>query len=198
MSALTVEVESRVSDARESQDWCTALVRGDRDALASLYREHHQAVRGLARRFLRDEAAVEDLVHDTFMSAPSAFRGFRGEGSARSFLYAMAVHRVQNYVRTSKRRLGWLDRFSAERAAVRAPIATPAEETERARLASRLRSALETLTFEHRVVVVLCEVEEMTSPEVASILSIPESTVRTRLHHAKKRLRELLEDIRGE
>ena len=198
MSALTAEVEEHVSEPRQAKDSVEALVRGDRQALAALYREHHQAVRGLVRRFLADEAAVEDVVHDTFLAAPAAFARFRGDGNERSYLYSMAVHRVQDHVRSTSRRRGWLARFSSDPVTTRAPVATPADETDRARLATRLRQALDTLGFEHRAVVVLCEVEEMTSPEVARILSIPEGTVRTRLHHAKKRLRELLGDVHGE
>lgn len=195
MSALTIEVES--SRSTDPHDLTQALTRGDRAALASLYREHNQAVRGLVRRFLADEASVEDVLHDTFMAAPSAFRSYRGEGSVRAFLYTMAVHRVHNHIRSTQRRRGLLDRFAKDPGVARAPIATPADENERSQLAARLRAALAKLSFEHRVVVVLCEVEELTSPEAAQILSIPEATVRTRLHHAKKRLREILGGVDG-
>lgn len=196
MTSLSVELDERATHAKV--EWQAALVRGDREALAALYRDHHQAVRALVRRFLQDEAAVEDIVHDTFLAAPAAFRSYRGEGAPRSFLFSMAVHRVYGHVRSTQRRRGWLARLSSDPAAHVAAVQTPHEETARARLAARLRAALDTLGFEHRAVVVLCELEEMTSPEAARVLNVPEGTVRTRLHHAKKRLRALLEDLHGE
>ena len=72
------------------------------------------------------------------------------------------------------------------------PSASPDEGRARAQLAEALTSALDTLPLEQRVAFVLCEVEERTSREVAEIVDVPEATVRTRLFHAKKKLREEL------
>ncbi len=168
------------------------LRRGEAAPLAALYREHHQAVRALIRRLLRDSAAVEDLVHDTFVAAPAAFRRYRGEGSIRSFMLGVAAHQVRHYLRATQRRRSCLDRFRQERSTE--VTESLRDESERRDLAARLSDALETLSFEHRVVVVLCEVEERTSAEVAAMLGIREGTVRTRLHYAKKRLRALLKE----
>ena len=63
----------------------------------------------------------------------------------------------------------------------------------REQAASALTRALDELSHDHRVAFVLCEVEERTSAEVSTIVGAPEGTVRTRLFHAKKKLRESLE-----
>ena len=63
----------------------------------------------------------------------------------------------------------------------------------RASLARALTAALDKLPLDQRVAFVLCEVEERTSREVAEIVGAPEGTVRTRLYHAKQKLREELE-----
>jgi RNA polymerase sigma-70 factor (ECF subfamily) len=68
----------------------------------------------------------------------------------------------------------------------------PEQLQRRKELASLLTRALDRLPLEQRVAFVLCEVEERTSREVAEITGVPEGTVRTRLHHAKKKLREEL------
>lgn len=55
-----------------------------------------------------------------------------------------------------------------------------------------LQRALTTLSFEHRTAFVLCELEERSSVEAAEILGVPEGTVRTRVHHARQKLRGAL------
>lgn len=173
------------------QWWIDALCRGDSDALTRLYREHHEPVRALVRRLLSLSSDVEDIVHEVFVAAPAAFRNYRGEGTVRSFLFTMSVHYVRRHVRGSTRRRGWLERLHL--VPTREPPTQPDVHSERRQLAERIRAALDTLSFDHRAAVVLCEVEELSSVEAASVLGVPESTVRTRLHYAKKKLRACLE-----
>lgn len=168
-----------------------ALVRdGDMAALGKLYDEHHVAVRLFARRLL-GEAAAEDLVHDTFLTLPKALRRFSGDSSLRTFILGVAVNHARHRVRSGLRLRFALERFAREPTGT--SLARPDGETEQRRLAAMLQRALESLSFEHRTAFVLCEVEERSSPEVAQILSIPEATVRTRLHHARQKLRVALE-----
>jgi RNA polymerase sigma-70 factor (ECF subfamily) len=70
----------------------------------------------------------------------------------------------------------------------------PEQVTGRRELAVALERCLDALPLDQRVAFVLCEVEERTSSEVAEIVGAPEGTVRTRLFHAKKKLRALLEE----
>ena len=69
----------------------------------------------------------------------------------------------------------------------------PDQVTERARLLVELQRGLDTLPLDQRIAFVLCDVEERGSPEVSTIVGAPEATVRTRLFHARKKLREHLE-----
>jgi RNA polymerase sigma-70 factor (ECF subfamily) len=71
-------------------------------------------------------------------------------------------------------------------------VGDPEHDVRRRELARLLTRALDELPIDQRVAFVLCEVEERTSREVAEIVGVPEATVRTRLFHAKKRLRVLL------
>ncbi len=61
-----------------------------------------------------------------------------------------------------------------------------------ARAVAALTRALDTLPIEQRIAFVLCEVEERSSPDAAEIVGVPEGTLRTRLFHAKRKLREQL------
>ena len=78
-------------------------------------------------------------------------------------------------------------------ATTRATASSPETEAARKQLANALLRGLDRLSLEHRAVVVLCDVEERTSAEAAVIVDAPEATVRTRLFHARRKLRAFLE-----
>ncbi|HEY6877323.1 MAG TPA: RNA polymerase sigma factor [Polyangiales bacterium] len=165
------------------------LQAGDAAALGELYDEHAAVLTAFARRLVGDPDAAQDLVQEVFLAVPSAIRRFQGQSSLRTFLIAIAVNHSRHHVRAAARRRAATDRFGRE---PEPPSGTPDHDLERERLAAALSLALDTLPIEQRVAFVLCEVEERTSREVAAIVGAPEATVRTRLHHAKKKLREEL------
>jgi RNA polymerase sigma-70 factor, ECF subfamily len=169
------------------------LQRSDAAAITQVFEQHHTPVRAFAQRLLGDVEAAEDLVQDVFVALPSAVGRFRGECSLRTFLVSIAVNRAKNHVRAAARRRAALARLARE------PSSTspdPERDLARQELAERLMLALDQLPLEQRVVVVLSEIEERTSTEIAAIVGAPDGTVRTRLFHAKRKLRELVGDER--
>jgi RNA polymerase sigma-70 factor (ECF subfamily) len=190
-----VATESDAVDPFVSGEANSALVDrvrdGDGAALEMLYRQHHEAVRAFARRLLGDPEVAEDLLHEVFLGASGAFRRYRGASTIRTFLISVAVNKARHHVRSACRRRRMLEKFAIEPEG--AGIAAPDEAVERRQLASELQRALDQLPLDERVVVVLCEVEERTSGEVAAIVHAPEATVRTRLFRAKRKLRALLD-----
>lgn len=176
-------------------DLVARLARRDRMAIAEAYAAHHAGVRAFARRYLGDDAAAEDVVHDTFLALPRAVGNFRGTGSLRSFVIGVAANRARRHARSVARRRRAMQRL-AEAHEVRPPHAPgPDDASQRHRLAERLAAALDELAHDQRVAFVLCEVEERTSVEVAEILDVPEGTIRSRVFHARRRLRELLAEV---
>ena len=171
------------------------LRRGDTVALGETYDRHHAAVRSMARRLLGSspgaEQAAEDLVHDVFVSLPSAILRFDGASSLRTFLLSIAVNHARHHARAAARRRAAMDRLAAEPAPP--PPADPERSADRARIAQALARALDALPIEQRFAFVLCDVEERTSGEAAVLLGVPEATVRTRLHHGRRKLRFALE-----
>jgi RNA polymerase sigma-70 factor (ECF subfamily) len=166
------------------------VVDGDPQALAFLYRQHHEAVRAFARRLLGNEAVAEDLVQEVFLAAPAAFRGYRSESEVRTFLISIAVNKCRHRVRAAGRLRRAVERLRGEPPA--SPAEAPDEASERRELCDELQRALDQLPVDQRVVVILCAVEERTAREAAEIVRAPENTVRTRLFHAKRKLRELM------
>jgi RNA polymerase sigma-70 factor (ECF subfamily) len=171
----------------------TRVCEGESDALAELYDQHAAALLAFARRLLGDHDAAEDLVHEVFLSAPRTLGNFQAQSSLRTFLISVAVNHARHHVRAAARRRAASDRMGRE---PEGSVGTPEEYASRTRLAQALDSALDTLPIEQRVAFVLCEVEERTSREAALIVGVPEATIRTRLFHGKRKLREEL-DRRG-
>lgn len=166
------------------------LRRGELDAVGEVYDRHHAAVRAFARRLVGDEHAAEDLLHEVFVSLPAAMKRFQGGSSLRTFLVSIAVNHARHHLRGAARRRAAMDRLALE------PPQSPPDperQADRASLARALDRALDALPLDQRVAFVLCEVEERTSREAAEITGAPEATVRTRLHHARLKLRAALE-----
>jgi RNA polymerase sigma-70 factor, ECF subfamily len=194
MRALELVVPMDFSRSSEAHDNEASLVerlrRGEAAAIGEAYDQHHNAVRAFARRFLGDDAAAEDLVHDVFVRLPQAIQGFRGGSSLKTFLTSIAINHARHHLRDATRRRAAMERFSREPE----PCAPSAEQQmSRAALAAALNRALDTLPIAQRSAFVLCEVEEMSAREAADVMGVPEATARTRLFHAKQKLRALLE-----
>jgi RNA polymerase sigma-70 factor, ECF subfamily len=188
---LTLTRTPLTGELDEGESLIARLERGDPNAVGELYDQHHAAVRAFAKRLVGDAAATEDLVHDVFVALPKAIGRYRGESSLRTFLIGIAVNHARHHVRAAARRRNAFERLGREPEGV---AGSPEHDVRRHELATLLTRALDQLSLDQRVAFVLCEVEERTSREAAEIVGVPEATVRTRLFHAKKRLRALLEE----
>ncbi|HEY4056885.1 MAG TPA: RNA polymerase sigma factor [Kofleriaceae bacterium] len=168
----------------------------DRDpsAIDEIYREHHAALRGFARRLVGDSEAAEDLVHDVFIALPDAVRRFRAESSLRTFMFAIAVRRGQKFIRSASRRRAAMTRLAEQPSA---PSLSPDRALQQQQAAETLYRALDKLPDDQRTAFVLCEIDQLTAGDAAVIAGAPEATMRTRLFHARKKLRALLsEEVR--
>ena len=166
------------------------LTAGEPAAIDEAYRLHHAALRAFANRFLGDASLAEDLVHDVFVILPGAIRRFRGDSTLRTFLIGIAIKRGHKHLRAAGRRRAALARF-AEQPVADAP--RPDAAVARAELAALLYRALDRLPRDQCAAFVLCEIEQRTAGEAAEIVGAPEATMRTRLFHARKKLRALLD-----
>jgi RNA polymerase sigma-70 factor (ECF subfamily) len=166
------------------------LRAGQSEAVAEAYDLYADSIRAFARRLVGDSQSAEDLVHDVFVTLPSAIHNFRGDSSLRTFLVSVAINHARHHLRAATRRRAALQRFGEQPQNL---AEDPEHAVRQRQLAELLTSLLDELPLEQRVAFVLCEVEERSSPEAAAIVGVPEATMRTRLFHARRKLRELLE-----
>lgn len=120
-------------DAPARDPLARRIAEGDLDAVAESYELHHGVVRGFARRLVRDEAVAEDLVHEVFVTLPSAIKGFKEHASLRTFLISIAVNHARHHIRAAGRRRAAMTRLSEHPAPPSPP--TPEEDVIRKRLA---------------------------------------------------------------
>jgi RNA polymerase sigma-70 factor (ECF subfamily) len=172
------------------EEFLSRVRSGDLEAMAMAYDTHHEALCSFAKRLLGDDHAAEDLVQDVFLALPSLAHRLDQGASLRSFLLGIAANRARHYRRSWRRRLQFVERLGREPAP---HSESPEYTSERKALAAALARALDAIPFEHRVTFVLREIEGYSAREVALSLKIPESTVRTRVFHAKEKLRVLLD-----
>ena len=190
--------------------------RGDQAAFASLFRKHHGRVYGMCARLLARKPDVEDALQQTFLEAWRCLGRFEGKSRFTTWLTRIAIYTCFSFRRRLRRLLlvddaalegqglsvvgGALGDGSAARVgdprSEAAPLAADEVASRRARSLA-LDEVLQELSEKKRVVFVLSDLEDFTSPEVAEILSIPETTVRTRLFYARKELAALLRNHKG-
>ncbi len=167
---------------------------GERAALAELYDQHAPGLRRFARQLTAETASAEDLVQEVFLALPRALERFRGEGSLGSFLLSMAANKARSHVRQATRARAAAEK---ERAVPIEHAHSPEDAVHNGRLRFALVCALDRLPLKQRLAFTLCDVEGLRSEDAARVLDVPAATVRTRLHHARATLRELLKKERS-
>ena len=163
--------------------------RRDVAALGRIYDEHQAALCSFCHRLVGERQAAEDLVHEVFISLPDLIGKLEAGRSLRAFLLSIAANRARHHLRSAARRRKLAARYAAEPTG---HVTPPDQEAEQHRLAQRIALALDQLSHEHRVTFVLAELEGHDAASIGAILSIPEATARTRLFHARRKLREIL------
>ena len=176
-----------------------AVQRGEPGAMDALIRATYTPVYALCRRLLGDPADAADATQEVYLRVVRSVLGFRAESSFGTWLHRVTV----NVCATALRRRG--DVRARGQAAGPIAFAVPdgadllasADDTE-GRVADldqarRVAAALDHLPEDSRAVVVLRDVQGLSTKETADVLGISESAVKVRLHRAHARLRELMD-----
>lgn len=171
-----------------------ALARGDEAAFLVVYRRRQSSVYRYALHLSGDADVAAEVVQETFLILLGhAGRLDAARGTVLAWLFAVARNQVLRQMRARKRHLSLNDDEQGELAA----SGCLASDFEQEQLSSRLRELMATLPPVYREVLVLCDMQELTYEEVASIAGCPTGTVRSRLHRARAMLAEKLKPLVG-
>lgn len=177
-------------DAAADDDLVPRLRRGHPGALAEAYRDHHAALRAFARRLTGESALADDLVQEAFLALPRALVTYREEASLRTLLGAIVIRRARRHLRSAARHRLAMSRLASQPVARPPP---PDDQAGRRELAAALRRGLDALPVAQQDAFLLCSVDGLSSREAAALAGSPEETLRTRLFHARRKLRAFLE-----
>jgi RNA polymerase sigma-70 factor (ECF subfamily) len=198
----SVDVAFQASDAIPAPVAERGLVeecrRGDPNAFSRLVALHEGLVYNLAARLLGDPEEAKDVSQDVFLQVYRMLPRFEGRSSLKTWIYRIVVNQCRNRQRWWRRRkrdraLPLEELTASESALLAAPRADgPEEETARREESRRVQDALLRLSLDHRAVLLLREVEELSGGEIALALGVPEGTVKSRLARARDALRQAL------
>lgn len=176
------------------------IIAGEPDAFELLMRRHNRPLYRTARSVLRDDAEAEDALQDAYLLAYRKIGQFRGESSLSTWLTRIVLNEAIARSRKGKRRAQIVPLDGAFEPGEQVveemmDVATP-EQPEHAAQRAEMRRLLERKIDElpdgFRTVLVLRALEELSVEETATVLGIPEATVRTRYFRARGLLRESL------
>lgn len=167
------------------------IARHDRLALRKLFERYQRRMFVYLARLTRDDRMAEDLVNEVFLVIWRNAGTYRGSSKASTWMFAIAHNKAISALR--KRRESQWDEDEAMQ--IEDPGPDPAQMAESADLARVINSLLDQLSPDHRAVIELTYYQEMSIAEIAEVMNCPANTVKTRMFHARKRLKELLQAV---
>lgn len=165
--------------------------RGDFDAFDRLVAAHEDRIYHAAYRITGNSEDARDAAQETFVKAFRALPRYRHEAAFGTWLHRIAVNASLDIVR----RRPQAPPVPLEEVVLPAQTHNPDTEAERHEVQRRVHDALRRLAPDHRVIVVLRDLQGLAYEEIAEVLRIPIGTVRSRLSRAREVLRALLKDL---
>jgi len=183
--ALDLPAAGAVNEARLVDE----ARRGDRAAFGELVQRYERRVLRVILQFVRDRDLADDLAQETFVRAYQRLAQFDPSRRFGPWLFRIGVNLTLDYLRRRKRR-GWWALFS-ESTCERPPEPPAADPREALDLSQEVQKVLEQLPETYRTVLVLRDLENFSTSEIAAILGRKEATIRWRLAEARSRFQQL-------
>ncbi|MCU0515638.1 MAG: sigma-70 family RNA polymerase sigma factor [Oscillatoria sp. Prado101] len=173
---------------RESDSYLVQkCLKGDRQSFSELYRRYEHKVRSTLYQ-LCGPSSLDDLVQEVFLKAWKGLPKFRQASSFSTWLYRIAWN-----VAADHRRSQAVQRSGLQHLTDTGTPHAPAPDLMQMHYQDLVQRGLERLSFEHRSVMVLQDLEDLPQKQVAEILGLPVGTVKSRLFHARAALRQFLQ-----
>ena len=174
---------------------------GDPAAFDALVIKYSPRLYGLVYNMTSNHEDTNDLLQDVFAKAYRSIGGFRGNSAFYTWVHSIAVNMTINFLKKRGRRLTMsLDDMDAgvenNKEFIELTSSTnPVREADLSELQIRLNEAMMKLSYDHRAVVTMFDIQGMPHAEIAKILGVSEGTVRSRLFYAHRQLQNYLEEF---
>ena len=169
------------------------LRRGDAGAFEALFDAYAKPLLGYLTRMLQDRAAAEDALQETMIRVYRRIGHYREEGAFRAWIYRIAT----NLALTELRRRRWTTQETGNAGAWDPPDPAACDALEQLVGSERdrlIRAGLMEIPDGQRAVLLLRINDRMGIKEIAQTLCLPEGTVKSRIHHAVRALRDFVRD----
>lgn len=191
-----------MGDREIDQQLVERAQRGDKRAFDLLVVKYQRKLARLLSQFIRDAAEVEDVTQETFIKAYRSLSSFRGDSAFYTWLYRIGINAAKNFLVAQKRRASTTtNEFDIEAAEnfeegnQLRELNTPENELMSKQIAQTVHQALQALPEELRSAITLREIEGLSYEEIASIMSCPTGTVRSRIFRAREAIADKLQSV---
>jgi len=165
------------------------IADGDRDAFKEFYALYHRRLFAYLLKLLSVQETVEEVFNDVMFEVWRQAGNFRRESKVATWVFGIAHNRALNARRGQDNRV-IVDLEEAN--GVQTTVTSAEALAEQSNLVEKIRRAMIRLSEEHRVVIELTFYHGFSYAEIARIVNCPVNTVKTRMFHARRQLRELL------
>jgi len=188
-------------DIQREEDLVRRLQQRDERAFVECVRAFQDKIYGLIFRMLGSPQEAEDVAQEVFVTVFKSIDSFRGDSRFGTWLYRIAVNQCKNRIKYLRRRahrstaelneqaehalFHATPGGTAQQSTLGQAQARPDEALEGVQLEAIVQKAIEQLDEEHRTLLVLRDVEELSYDEIVEITGLPEGTVKSRLHRAR-------------
>ena len=197
---MTERIDENVADTSETtsrkreRDLIGRAKSGDQTALRELIDGHRDGLFGFVWRMVRRHHDAEEICQEAFLKAFASLDSFSTQYRFSTWLFTIAYRVCLNHLRRKRPVTGGLDFGALPHDWWESPAAT-LESEDAAQLKNRVWSAVDRLSPPQRASVLLFYRSELNCLEISRILGIPVATVKSHLHRARNRLREMLESV---
>jgi RNA polymerase sigma-70 factor (ECF subfamily) len=181
-----------MSDREIDQQLVERVQRGDKKAFDLLVAKYQRKLTRLLSRFIRDAGEVEDVTQEAFIKAYRALPSFRGDSAFYTWLYRIGINTAKNHLVATGRRAPTTTEFDADEAEnfddgdQLRDINTPESVMMSKQIAATVNETMAKLPEELRTAIQLREIEGLSYEEIATIMSCPIGTVRSRIFRARE------------
>ena len=176
----------------QEQIWIQSARNGDQAAFGQLVIKYQKRVYALTVRMCPTPELAEEAAQETFLSAWQGLPFFRGDSAFSTWLYRLASNACVDLLRKEGRHQGPSLDDEAVSAEVPDTRPTPEAAAEQKELRAQIEAGLRTLSPEHREVLILREIQQLSYDEIADALSLDLGTVKSRISRGRRQLRNFL------
>ena len=180
----------KTGDTQEEQqiELLRRVQRGDRAAFATLYRQFQPRLYAYLCRLVADRFMVEEVLDDVMLVVWKDARKFRQNSRLSTWIFGIAYRKALTAIRSQQRYTGPLAALTDQHGG----------SSEDADTGDWIMAGLARLSADHRQVILLTYIAGFSCQEIADIAGCPLNTVKTRMFHARRRLRSLLPELAGQ